>query len=77
MATGDPYFNCNNSQIDTEQVFRKLIYDDGNGNPVVKTGSTSLQPYFNCERRNQTLDQVLRSLIVQDENGDPALNITE
>lgn len=37
MAAGDKYFNCDNQNITLDQIFRKLIVQDENGNPALRT----------------------------------------
>ncbi len=78
MATGDNYFSCD-PKLGTEQVIRDMIYDDGEGNPVLHTNpsGTSLEKYFNCnERKCLSLEQVFRMMILSDENESPYLNTT-
>lgn len=79
MATGDAYFNCENKETDINQAFRKMIYDDGNGNPVlnINPNGSTLAPFFKCDKSNVTIDQVLRLLIVKDENNLPVFNIAK
>lgn len=77
MPVGDPYFTCDNNEQSFEQAFRNMIYDDGNGNPVINlnTAGSSLDPFFTCDNNNISLSQLLRLLTVQDVNGNPVFNI--
>lgn len=78
MAAGDNFFQCD-PNLGTEQVLRDMIYDDGNGNPVLHTdpAGTSLDPYFNCdERKALGIEQVFRDMILEDADGKPYLNTT-
>ena len=79
MAVGDSYFDCNNNILSLPQVIKDMIYDDGEGNPVINInpeGST-LEPFFTCENKEISIEQILRDLIVQDENGNPVFNIAQ
>lgn len=78
MAQGDNYFNCDDKQ-ELEAVVRDMIYDDGNGNPVLHTdpSGTSLTKWFDCdEHKAESLEQVFRQMILQDADGNPYLNTT-
>lgn len=78
MAAGDNYFNCD-PNLGTEQVLRDMIYDDGEGNPVLHTdpAGTALEPFFNCdERKALSTEQVFRMMILEDAGGNPYLNTT-
>lgn len=75
MAAGDPYFDCD-TQLSFSQVFKSLVYNDGFGNPILKTSETVLEPYFNCDNNHISIDQILKLLIVQDTYGNPVLNVT-
>ena len=77
MAAGEPFFNCDNNHLTLMQTFRKMIYDDGQGKPVlILSGSTTLQNWFDCreERKGVTTQQILKKLIVKDAEGNPAFN---
>lgn len=76
MAQGDNFLDC---KLTTDQVFRAMIYDDGNGNPVLHTDpdGTDLEPFFNCaERKNLSTEQVFRMMVLEDADGNPYLNTT-
>ena len=77
MPVLDPYFTCDNKNISFEQAFRMMIYDDGNGNPVINLNplGSVLDPYFTCDNENISFEQLLKLLTVQDSNGNPVLNI--
>jgi len=77
MAAGDPYFDCDNQNLPFEAALRGMIYNDGNGNPVInlsQDGST-LEPWFTCENSTMSTAEVLRRLVVQDTYGNPVLNV--
>lgn len=81
MAAGDNWINCEDSRknLSPDELFRLLIYDDGEGNPVLHTNTegTELEPYFNCDtRQNLGIAQVFRDLILEDADGKPYLNTT-
>lgn len=40
MVAGDSYFDCDNNNKSLEQVFREMIVQDADGNPVFKTNSS-------------------------------------
>lgn len=78
MAQGDSYIQCGDGET-IEQLIRKMIYEDEDGNPVIHTdeNGTSLQPYFNCDARKElSLDQVFRLMVLEDADGNPYLNTT-
>lgn len=77
MAAGDPYFDCDTKKT-LSQAFRQMIYDDGEGNPIINIdpNGTTLEPFFNCnERKILSDEQVLRMCVVQDINGNPVFNV--
>lgn len=78
MAAGEKYVTCTNKEDSFEQLLRKMIYIDADGNPVLHTDQdgTELEPYFTCERSDRPLEQVLREMILEDEDGNPYLNTT-
>lgn len=81
MAAGDKWFDCSDPKhiLTTEQTLRKLIYDDGNGNPVLHTDpdGTALQPFDFCDdSKKLTMEQVFRMMILEDADGNPYLNTT-
>ena len=78
MAAGDIYTQCGNA-LTTEQLIRKTIYRDVDGNPVLHTdpAGTALEPYFNCDSTKEiSLDQVFRLMVLEDADGNPYLNTT-
>lgn len=77
MAQGDVYTQCGNA-LTTEQLIRKCIYRDADGNPVLHTDptGTALQPYFDCDTKEINLDQVFRLMVLEDADGNPYLNTT-
>jgi len=77
MATGDPFFTCDNESLSVEQAFRQMVYNDGSGNPVLNINpeGSSLDPFFTCDNQHLSFDQLMRLLIVQDDDGNPVINI--
>lgn len=80
MALGDNWFDCSDAKaISLEDAVRKMIYDDGSGNPVWTTNtSTTLTNWFDCSdsRKNVSTEQVLKLMIIEDANGDPQWNVS-
>lgn len=80
MAAGDKYIACENKELSLDQLIRSMIYDDGEGNPVLHTdpAGTALENYFTCDesRKHLSTEQVFRDMILEDDDGEPYLNTT-